>query len=132
MNPVLWSAAAYLLGRAAWHVSGLLVRAPKARAAQSLFQRPLLGRWSSSAVRRLRALAGHGPDAVLPRSERSSHRRPPRTQYPALGAGGVPLAAAMQPDFDSFFGGLQAVIDAAGIALIAVGMVAIARKYLRP
>lgn len=129
MSAVAWSAMAYLLARAAWHASGLVVRAAKPRSARSFFQRPLLGRWSSSAVRRLRSLASHGPDAVLPRPDPSSQRSLPRKRYPALGAGGVPFAAAMQPDFDAFFGGLQAAVVAGFVLLIAVVVTAAVKRF---
>lgn len=42
------------------------------------------------------------------------------------------LAVAEAPDFDSFFGGFQAVVDAGGPVLLGLGMVLIARRYLRP
>lgn len=89
-----------------------LSRAPKARSAQQFSQRPLLGRWSPSAVKRLRALADQGPDAVLPRPDRSSHRPAPSQRYPALGAGGPALVAPLAvveaaPDIGAFSAGVE-------------------------
>ncbi|HEY0392083.1 MAG TPA: hypothetical protein VGC63_10260 [Solirubrobacterales bacterium] len=44
----------------------------------------------------------------------------------------VPLGTAMQPDFESFWGGFEAVIEPGGVVIVALGMILIARRYLRP
>lgn len=130
---VVTAALAFLLVRASWHVSGLLCfRAAEPRYARWFFQRPLLGRWSSSAVRRLRGLAQHGPDSVLPLSRRLHSSRPPRQQYPALGAGGAPLFSLVTvgPDVDAFTGGVVTGLSAAFVVLTLLGGLAIVRRIL--
>lgn len=44
----------------------------------------------------------------------------------------VPLGTAMQPDFEAFWGGFEAVIEPGGVVIVALGMILIARRYLRP
>ena len=100
-----------------------------ARYARLFFQRPFLGRWSSSAVE-----AQLGPTRMV----RDRHASCPSTaplitptcmQYAALDAAGVGLlAAAKAPDFDSFFGGLEAAVASGGILLIALVVVVAIKK----
>ena len=94
---------AFLLLRVTWWLSGLAVRGAKPRSAQSFSQRPLLGRWSASSVKRLRTLATHGPDAVLPRTA-ASITRP--TCPAVVGVAAINPA----PDFDSFTAGLELMV----------------------
>lgn len=41
----------------------------------------------------------------------------------------VPLGTALQPDFDAFFGGLEAAVAAGGVLLIAVVVVMTVRRF---
>ena len=43
---------------------------------------------------------------------------------------GIPLAAALQPDFDAFFGGLEAAVAAGGVLLIACVVVLAIRRFV--
>lgn len=132
MPSVLAAVMAYLLVRAAWHVSGLVFRAPQARSARCFSQRPLVGRWSSSALKGLRALADHGPDSVLPPHRRLHSSPPPSQQYPALGAGGIPLLGLVSvgPDVDAFTGGVVTGLSAAFVVLALLGGLSIVRRIL--
>jgi hypothetical protein len=42
----------------------------------------------------------------------------------------TPFASALQPDFDAFFGGLQAAVAAGGVLLIAVVVVMAIRRLV--
>lgn len=95
-----------------------------ARSAQSFLLRPLLGRWSSTAVKSAR-----GPLALVRDVRRSSPGSlslitPTCPLYAALDAAGVlSIAVAKAPDFDSFFGGLEAAVASGGVLLTALVVV---------
>jgi hypothetical protein len=38
----------------------------------------------------------------------------------------------MQPDFEAFWGGFEATLAPGGVVITALGMILIARRYLRP
>jgi hypothetical protein len=98
----------------------------KPRSARSFLHRPLLGRWSSSSVKRLRALAVHGPDALLPRTADSLSR-----PYVLAVSGFAPLSlVAPGPDVDAFTGGVVTALSAGFIVLVALGGLAIVRRIL--
>lgn len=93
------------------------------RYARWFLQRPLLGRWSFLGVKRLRALAIHGPDAILPRTATPLSR-------PHLLAV-FPLAAVSSgPNVDAFTGGVVLGVSAAFLILTALGGLAIVRRIL--
>ena len=96
------------------------------RSAQSFSHRPLLGRWSPLSVKRLRALADHGPDAVLPRAADLLSR-----PYMLAVSGLAPLSlVAPGPDVDAFTGGVVTALSAGFIVLVALGGLAIVRRIL--
>lgn len=101
-------------------------RGAKPRSARCFFHRPLLGRWSSSAVKRLRALAHHGPDAVLPRSAAALSR----PYLPAVPAPALLALVAPGPDVDAFTGGVVLALSVGFIILVALGGLAIVRRIL--
>ena len=120
------SLLAFLVGRVITDLSGLTPQGAQPRSARWSFQCPLLGHWSASSVKRLRALADHGPDAVLPRTAFSLSR----PHVPAF-FGLVPLALVSSgPDVDAFTGGVVLAISAGFIVLVALGGLSIVRRIL--
>ncbi len=93
----------YLVVRISWWLTGFVFRGAQPRSARWSLQRPLLGRWSPSSVRRLRGLANHGPDAVLPRTATTS-TRPTRSML--VGSGAISPA----PDLGAFTAGLEVMV----------------------
>jgi hypothetical protein len=100
-----------------------------ARSARCFFQRPLLGRWSASSVETSR-----GPSTIVRDAKPSSLGSPSLITptcplYAALDAAGVLIfAVAKAPDFDSFFGGLEAAIASGGVLLTALVVVVAIKK----
>ena len=103
-------------------------RGAKPRYARFLFHRPLLGRWSLSAVKRLRVLAEHGPDSLLPRTLGSHSARLPAGCTRDLESRGrvssaiaAPLAAIdTGPDFGAFGAGVELMVFTALFAIAAL------------
>jgi len=107
-------------------------RAPQARSARWSFPRPLLGRGSRLSVKGLRRRkAKVRKDPAPPPNPPSHDLSPPvvdfgRRNYPAVAL----FAVALEPDFDSFFGGIEAAVAAGGIAVIAVVVVLAIRRFV--
>lgn len=129
---------AFLLLRVTWWLMGCFQGA-EPRSARLFFHRPLLGRWSSPAVKRLRAFAQHGPDAVLSRTSDLLSSPYPASRTADLGSAGsnaaqafvVPLLlVSSQPDSGAFVAGVQLGIAVAFIVVAAFLGLSIVRKML--
>lgn len=107
-------------------------RAPKARSPRWFSARPLLGRASTwlSRFRRRRSSVRKAPP---PPSNPPSHDTSPpvvdfgRSDYKLVA---LPVAVALDPDFDSFLGGVEAAVASGGILLIAVVVVMAIRRLV--
>ena len=135
-------------------LSSLDHRAAKPRDAQWLSRSPLLGDRSTPAVEPSRGPAASRPDS-RPSSLESPHSSPPparrtadpesagsepfrdpphvdfaRRDYHVAALAALPLGAALQPDFDAFFGGLEAAVAAGGVLLIACVVVLAIRRFV--
>jgi hypothetical protein len=117
---------AFLLGRVLTDLTGLTPQGAQPRSARWSFHCPLLGQWSLSSVKRLRALAQHGPDALLSRTA-DSLSRPYVLAVSALAPLGL---VAPGPDVDAFTGGVVTALSAGFIVLVALGGLAIVRRIL--
>lgn len=121
----------------AWWLAGLVVQGAQPRSARLSFRRPLLGRWSSSSFKRLRALAAHGPHSVLPRTAAplSSPHVPgcaARSEHVGLAVASPALLGVVSaaPDSDAFTGGLQIVFTAAFAVIVGLIGLSIVRRIL--
>jgi hypothetical protein len=147
------------LSLARW-ASSLDKRAAKPRSARSFLRSPLLGDRSSSSVEGSRGPEHPRPDQppsspepplsspltagstreLDSRGEASDgssvYDQPPRVDfgrrdYHGIGLlAAVPVGTALQPDFDAFFGGLEAAVATGGVLVIAVVVVMTIRRFV--
>lgn len=107
---------------------GVQKQAAKPRYARCFLARPFLGR-ASTWLSRLRALAEHGPDSLLPRTPAST-QLPTCSLYAALDAAVVLAVIETGPDVDAFTSGVALALSAGFLILVALGGLAIVRRIL--
>jgi hypothetical protein len=115
-----WQWVRIVLGVFRW------LSAASGQGAPSPDSRPIAGLGSGSHPKG----AKRPPEGVDDPGEVGYYNRPPRVSFRRSDAPAFLLfGVALKPDFDSFFGGLEAAVAAGGVVLVAVVVVMTVRRF---